>query len=178
MDLVVVRDADGALALLGELGAPRQLVLHHELVVEAAREILEGLGSFACCFDVSLVLIGAALHDAGKILHPGEIDGPGDRHELAGRDLLVDRGLADLARFCVTHAKWNEAEVTIEDLLVALADKLWKGKRVAELEQRVIERIAEASGLPFWDAFVAADNAFERVAGRGDERLTRSADTR
>ena len=177
MEPVVVHEAEDALALLERLGAPPRLVRHHELVVEAARQIIEGLGRFASCFEARVVLLGAALHDAGKIRYPAELDGPGDLHEVAGRDLLVERGLDDLAEFCVTHAKWGDS-VPLEDLLVALADKRWKGKRVDGLERRIMERLAADSGLDFWDVFVLADDVFERVAAAGDERLLRSVATR
>lgn len=139
-----VSTAQHGLALLEQLGAPRRLIVHHELVVEAARELVSGLARFASSFDASVVLSGAALHDAGKILHPQELDVPGALHEPS------------------------------EDLLVALADKLWKGKRVAELERRIVEALAAKSELDFWETFVRADDLFERIAARGDERLSRS----
>ena len=40
----------------------------------------------------------------------------------------MESGVEDLARFCVTHARWESDGIGLEDLLVALADKLWKGK--------------------------------------------------
>ncbi|HKS44698.1 MAG TPA: hypothetical protein VJT49_06200 [Amycolatopsis sp.] len=36
-----------------------------------------------------------------------------------------------------THASRAAAEVDLEDLLVSLADKIWKAKRVPDLEQVV-----------------------------------------
>ena len=167
-----VRDA---LALLERLGAPPRLVRHHELVVEVARAILDGLGGLARGVDAQTVLVGAAIHDAGKIVHPHEMDGPGNRHEPDGRALLTEHGVGEAARFCVTHAQWDRAGIELEDLLVALADKLWKGKRVAELERRVVEQLGKRSGQAFWDVFVCADAVFERVAAGADDRLNRSA---
>lgn len=169
---MAVRDVRAALALLDELGAPPRLLRHHELVVEAARAILDGLGALASGVDTRLVLVGAAIHDAGKIVHPNEMNGPGNQHEPEGRALLTEHGVGEAARFCVTHAQWEHADVELEDLLVALADKLWKGKRVAELERRVVERLA--AGQSFWDVFVRADAVFERVAAGADDRLARS----
>jgi len=145
------------------------------LVVEAANELVVGLQRFAAHFDAHEVLIGAALHDAGKILHPDEMSGPGSRHESDGRALLAEQGVGDLARFCVTHAQWDDGTVALEDLLVALADKLWKGKRTPALEQRVIDLLAACSGMPPWEVFTLVDELFEHVASRGDERLARSA---
>lgn len=171
---MLVRTPDDAFAFLDDLGAPRRLVLHHELVVEAARELVAGVARITTSFDTHLVLLGAALHDAGKIFHPQELDHPGSNHEPAGRDLLHSHGLTDLARFCITHASWSAGDTPLEDLLVALADKLWKGKRVADLERRVVDRLCSTAAIDFWNAFVIADDLFERIAARGDERLARS----
>lgn len=175
MERVIVHEVDDALALLERLGAPPRLVRHHELVVEAANELVAGLQPFVSCFDVRTVLLGAALHDIGKILHPDEMSGPESRHELDGRDLLAVHGLNVLARFAMTHAQWDDDALPLEDLLVALADKLWKGKRVAALEHRIVDRLSTRRGAPSWEVFTLADKVFERIAARRDERLARSA---
>ncbi|WP_242545885.1 hypothetical protein [Amycolatopsis sp. MtRt-6] len=47
------------------------------------------------------------------------------------------------------------------------ADKVWKGKRVPELEQRVAERL----GGPPWETFLALDDELERIASGADARL-------
>lgn len=174
MGEVSVRTVEDAFALLAELGASAHLIRHHALVVEAAEALLHGLAPYAATYDAQSVLLGAALHDAGKILHPMEMRGPGNRHEDAGRALLERHGHPTLARFCVTHAAWDRDALELEDLLVALADKLWKGKRVEALETRVIQRLASALGRELWDVFTTADAAFERVAADGDRRLARS----
>jgi hypothetical protein len=173
---IIVRDVQGALALLARLGAPVRLLRHHELVAEAAREIVEGLDEFRGAFDPGTVVVGAALHDAGKVTHPDEMHGPGHRHEEEGRRMLEEQGLGDLARFCVTHARFDDPELPLDDLLVALADKLWKGKRFDALERRIVERLAAGAGRPFWDVFAVADDLFERIAAGGDRRLARSLD--
>jgi len=170
-----VRDPQSALALLERLGAPRRLLVHHGLVVEAATALLEGLARFESHFDGALVLVGTALHDVGKLLHPAEMDGPGHEHEQAGRALLEAEGLTTLARFAVSHAQWDAPDVPLEDQLVALADKLWKGKRVAALERVVVERLAGRTGEDFWAVFIEADAVFEAVAAGADDRLARSA---
>jgi hypothetical protein len=64
--------------------------------------------------------------------------------------------------------------VSFEELLVALADKLWKGKREQALEKKVIETAAAKLGRGFWDVFVELDTCFERIASDGTERLARS----
>lgn len=32
---------------------------------------------------------------------------------------------SEIARFCLSHARWRETECSFEELLVALADNLW-----------------------------------------------------
>lgn len=165
-----------ALRLLADLGASPWLVRHHELVVEAAAILCERVPrELGVSFDREQVLVGAALHDAGKIRHPDEMRAPGSRHERAGEQLLIERGVEPaLARFCATHAAWDRPELAIEDLLVALADKLWKGKREDELERRVAEVIARASGRESWAVFDRLDAVCDDIAAGGPERLARS----
>lgn len=163
-----------ALLLLRSLGATAWLVRHHELVAEAARELVEGLGG-ALRFDTPAVLVGAALHDAGKVLYPAEMSGPGSEHETAGEALLLDRGVSPtLARFCRTHPDPARPGAGLEDLLVALADKLWKGKRIADLEALLAAEL-EAQGCERWRAFALVDDLCERIADGGEGRLARSA---
>jgi hypothetical protein len=165
-----------ALALLAQLGAHPWLVRHHELVVEAAEILCDRVArELAVPFDRELVLAGAALHDAGKIVCAAEMHAPGHAHEAAGRALLIERGVPDaIARFCVTHAAWDD-DVAIEDLLVALADKLWKGRREESLELKVMGALAAASGRAAWEAFTVVDAICEAIASGGPDRLARSA---
>lgn len=146
-------------------------------MTEAAVELCDALEQkLKLRFDRRLVLLGAALHDAGKTVHRDEMSAPGHRHEAAGRALLLQRGVdAKIARFCVTHAAWNSPDCELEDLLVALADKLWKGKREDSLEKTVLERVATLSGRDAWQVFDGLDAICERVASRGEGRLARSA---
>ncbi|NMO22619.1 HD domain-containing protein [Pyxidicoccus fallax] len=165
-----------ALALLASLGASPWLVRHHELVLEAADLLTRRLaGELKVSFAREEVLLGAALHDAGKVLHPSEMSEPGHQHEPAGQELLLSRGVPPwLARICVTHAAWRRDDLKLEELLVALADTLWKGSRVPELESRVMQRIAELTGQQAWQVFDRLDAICEAVAADGPERLERS----
>ena len=165
---------DDSCLVLASLGAPARLVTHGRLVSEAAAQLLDVLAEARVVVDTSWVLAGAVLHDAGKSLYPGELDGPGHSHEAAGEELLLRHGVAaHVARCCRSHAAWRDA-ATLEELLVALADKLWKGVRVLELERLVIDRLTAASGAPAWDAFVRFDSAFEEIASGSGDRLARS----
>ncbi len=128
-------------------------------------------------FDSRLLKLGAILHDAGKTVHPAELFGPGSQHEEAGQELLVNLGVpADIARCCVSHSQWKKMDSSLEELTVALADKLWKGKRHGELEEEVIDGLAERSGIDRWTLFIEFDSTFEEIAEGGDDRLMRSND--
>lgn len=165
-----------AIAWLASRRAHPWLVRHHELVVEAAGVLVDGMTSrLSLDFDRDHVLLGAALHDAGKILHVEEMRERGHAHEEAGRTILRDAGFPDhLARVCVTHAAWSGKEATIEDRLIALADKLWKGKRDTELEDALIGEIAERLGKERWEVFDVVDAICEDVARDAPSRLRRS----
>lgn len=84
--------------------------------------------------------------------------------------------LDELARCCVSHSQWQTIDCSLEELTVALADKLWKGKRVEALEAKVIDGLAERSDLDRWDLYIEFDTTFEAIANGGDDRLRRSTD--
>jgi hypothetical protein len=65
-------------------------------------------------------------------------------------------------------------DVSLEELVVALADKLWKGVRHPGLEKLVIDAASQHRGVDSWELFVELDSIFERVAAEGDARLRRS----
>ncbi|MCA9621543.1 MAG: HD domain-containing protein [Myxococcales bacterium] len=164
-----------ARALLTELGASPRLLRHVELVGEAADALLTALGERRVPIDDAFVRVGVILHDAGKVLHPRELDAAGGAHEPAGQALLLEHGVSPaLARVCLSHARWHELEVSLEELTIALADKLWKGVRAVALEERFIDAVAAALGADRWDVFVALDTSFELIAAGGDARLARS----
>jgi len=112
------------MALLREIGVPPRLYRHAELVGEAADLLLAGLQRFRVQVDEEYVRVGAALHDAGKALHPSELTGPGNNHEIDGERLLLSHGTTpDVARVCRSHAQWDTVAETVEELLIALSDK-------------------------------------------------------
>jgi len=175
MNKMPVETKQDIYALLESIGANRRLIRHLELVGEAAEIICEKISAYGVTFDQKLVELGVAAHDAGKIEYPQELDNPGNRHELAGQALLLRNGIPpDIARCCLSHAQYGSMEVSFEELLVALSDKLWKGKRDEALEMRVIEEIAIRVSKDRWDLFTDLDCAFEEIASSGDERLGRS----
>lgn len=54
---------------------------------------------------------------------------------------------------------------------MSLADKVWKNRRVADLEDLVVGRLAEASGRPRWEEFLELDDALGRIGAGADHRL-------
>ncbi|MEP4805795.1 MAG: hypothetical protein ABJZ69_15405 [Hyphomicrobiales bacterium] len=64
--------------------------------------------------------------------------------------------------------------VSFEELMVALADTLWKGSREADLELQITDGVAARLQTDRWDLFGALDSLFEEIAADGDERLSRS----
>ena len=164
-----------AYSLLQSLGAPKRLLVHAQLVAGAAEGVLAALRPLGVPVREDIVRLSAVLHDAGKIAHPGELGAPGSAHEAAGEALLLAAGVAPaVARCCLAHARYETMAVSFEELLVALADKLWKGRREAGLELRVIDGAAALLGKGRWDVFAELDGCFERIAAEGDERLARS----
>ncbi|MEU4083208.1 HD domain-containing protein [Streptomyces aureus] len=163
-----------AARLLDDVGAPLRLVAHLRAVHDVAARLLawiDGRG-LDLGVDPEAVLFGAATHDIGKALHPEELSAPGARHEAAGRELLMARGVdSRRARFAATHASWTDDGVAMEDLLVSLADKIWKNKRVPELEGLVVAALAAASGRQAWEEFLDLDDVLTRIGDGADDRL-------
>ncbi|GAB2571300.1 phosphohydrolase [Paractinoplanes abujensis] len=163
-----------ATALLAGLGAPRRLVAHLRLVHDVAASIVDWLGDNhpELVVDREAVLFGAATHDIGKTVHVEELSAPGTRHEAAGHRLLLSRGVPErLARFAGTHGSWSAEGVELEDLLVSLADKVWKAQRVDDLERLIVDRLARASGREPWEVFLGLDDRLTALGDEADERL-------
>jgi hypothetical protein len=163
----------GVAALLRDLAAPPRLVAHLRAVHDVAVQLVDWVGRRCPALEVDreAVLFGAATHDVGKILHTAELSGPGARHEEAGRDLLLAHGVApELARFAAGHASWGPG-TGVEDLLVSLADKVWKNKRVTDLEDLVVAELSRAGGRPVWEEFMELDELLTRVGEGADRRL-------
>ncbi|MEZ5427254.1 MAG: hypothetical protein R2747_13375 [Pyrinomonadaceae bacterium] len=173
----MIRSKEEAYKLLEKLDAPSRLIKHVKLVDEAAQILIRECEFLNVTFDKFLVEVGVAIHDAGKILHPNELNEKGSEHEPAGEKLMLANGATpEQARCCVSHARYSEMEVSLEELLVALSDKLWKGKRVESLELEVIDRVAQSLSKDRWDLFAQLDSCFEKIASEGDGRLNRSVD--
>lgn len=165
-----------ALHLVRSLGASPRLIRHVQLVGKAADLLLAAFHREGIPIDPTRVQIGVVLHDVGKIAFPIELDEPGHAHEEAGEAMLLAAGVGpSLARICVAHARWSLPGLAFEELVVALADKLWKGKRETALEELVIDRAALIGQRDRWEVFASLDETFEAIADRASDRLERSA---
>lgn len=162
----------GVVGLLRAVGAPARLGAHLRAVHDVAVQLLDWLGADGVRVDREAVAFGAATHDIGKARVPRELTGAGAEHEAAGEALLVSLGVAPrLARFAALHGRWERPEATLEELLVTLADKVWKGRRETGLEEKFAQLLADATGEPVWAAFMRLDDELTRIAGGADERL-------
>lgn len=171
----MLKDRNDAYELLKELGAPNRLVHHAQLVGEAADQLVLELQALGVTCDFRIIELGAVLHDAGKIHHPQEFSEPGSLHEQAGQALLLAHGVQpEIARCCGSHGAWNLPGVSLEERVVALADKLWKGKRDSALELNVIDEVTVTLGASRWDVFERLDSTFEQIAAEGAKRIQRS----
>lgn len=161
-----------ALELLRQLGAPPRLMRHGELVSQVATQISDAFSRLGVVHNGILVATGAALHDAGKIVHPNELQGLGSNHEAAGEQLLLSRGLsAKLSRICRTHGQWEGTEVSFDERLVALADHVWKGTRNESLEKLVMQDVARRLGIEPWEVFLEIDPQLEQIAAGASVRV-------
>ena len=150
------------------------LLAHLILVHDVVARLLEGIQTRwpEVEVDALAVRFGAASHDIGKAIVPEEMLAPGEAHREAGRTLLRELGIgSELARFTVTHAPARALEGELEDMLVALADVLWKGGRHEALETAVLNRLTATDEEEAWETFMALDDLLTELSGEADRRL-------
>lgn len=161
--------------ICNQFSAPPRLCAHLVLVHDTACSLIDQIhGAFPRLrFDAELVRFGAAVHDIGKSVHREELTEFGkEKHQKAGVEILESLGLPyERARFAFTHANWDGEEITVEDLLVALADKCWKRKRIDKLESLTAEFLSTASGEPTWECYAKLDEILQSLAQDADKRL-------
>lgn len=160
--------------LLEKYQAPVVLKRHLTLVYNTGIEIC---AQFAkewanLPFDKQEILFGAATHDIGKVIEINELHQKGNKHEQIGYELLLQNEIPEnLARFAKTHGNWEEESLAIEDLMVTLADKIWKGKRIEALEERLTKEISIGTNTDYWQVYTKLDAILSKIALRADERL-------
>ncbi len=104
-------------------------------------------------------------------MHPAELEASGKKHQVDGPGLLVAKGVDPLlARFALTHSRWDES-MPSEDCVVALADNVWKGRRLPDLEAVLARSVAVKNGVPEWQVFSQLDEILGEIAEGADERL-------
>ena len=164
-----------AVRILRKQKAPPRLYAHSQLVHDSAKRIVLRLEKAypALKLDREVVLKGAALHDIGKVIHPSELTGIGNKHELDGMELLEELGIPlKVARCAFTHGAWRrDANLPLEDLLVALADMAWKGVRSESLDNMIVDRIAEQTKSEKYAVFMALDDLLTSIGDDSEARL-------
>lgn len=163
--------------LCEKLEAPLRLRAHlllvHDVAVQLVKQMERAFPGLE--FDTESVLFGAATHDLGKAVYPAELRASGHQHELEGPQILEKLGVPPArARFAWTHAAWKLdpfPTLTIEDLLVSLADQSWKGKRPEILENQVVEKIRAVVGGEPWEHFEKLDAILTELTQDADARL-------
>ena len=159
--------------LCRQLNAPPRLVVHLQLVHEAAGKIVLGLKKEfpGLVLDELAIFFGAATHDLGKTMHPEELRASGKKHEEDGPALMISKGVDPrLARFALTHSQWDDT-MSVEDFVVALADETWKGSRSPVLESVITKAIAGQTGVEEWQVFSRLDEILGKISEGADERL-------
>ena len=166
---------DEAQRILLQLSAPPRLLAHLVLVHDAACTLMERISAEfpEADFDAELVRFGAATHDIGKVVHPEELTESGKhQHQRSGVQLLQSLGVPyERARFAWTHGNWDSEQIALEDLIVAIADKAWKGKRIEALETRTTELLSAATLRPQWACHAELDEILQIVAKDADKKL-------
>jgi hypothetical protein len=159
--------------LCRQLNAPPRLVVHLQLVHDAARTIVLTLKEAfpGITLDEPAILFGAATHDLGKTIYPEELGASGKKHQEEGPALLISKGVDPrLARFALTHSQWDDS-MPIDDFVVALADEVWKGGRLPDLEAVLAKAIAGQTGVMEWQVFSRLDEILGQIAEGADQRL-------
>jgi len=160
--------------LLEILNSPERLKRHLSIVHTTASDILTQLKIEWPSLKINqeLLLFGAATHDIGKTEIKDELFESGKRHELTGMTILLNHGFTkEQARFAFTHGNWQDESLNIEDLLVALSDKIWKGNRLDDLEKLVGQRLSSMLNCDYWEVYGKLDSILSRIALGADEKL-------
>lgn len=161
-------------SLLEQLDAPERLIRHLTIVNSTAIFLVEQFGMEwpNLILNKKEIVFGASTHDIGKAVITDELYEKGKKHEAEGFKILQGLGYSDReSRFTVTHGNWEDSSLLIEDLIVCLSDKIWKGKRVNELEEKIATTIAELTQTDFWEVSVKLESMLEKTAVGSDDRI-------
>ncbi|GEP44239.1 HD domain-containing protein [Brevifollis gellanilyticus] len=153
-------------------GFPERLIEHHKLVSGVAVNLAIALRSLGIVTDPERAGLMGAVHDAGKSVVTEELSIPGSAHEAIGREVALRLGLPEsISKICCSHSSDTTDELDTEEIVVRLADKLWKGKRDPDFEKQAVQRFSAELGKEDWEVFMNLDKIFESIAESGYERL-------
>ncbi len=161
-------------AILNNVNAPDRLKRHLHLVYSTAKEFLYLIKKEWPELELKeeLILFGSATHDIGKSKIKNELYEHGNQHEKVGKQLLSELGFTESeSRFTETHGNWQTPSLPLEDLIVILADKLWKGKRIYELEEKIGQIISSELQLNYWQLYTKFNAILEKISLGADERI-------
>ncbi len=160
--------------LLKRFNVPIRLYKHLKIVNSTASYIIEELKLEwpILSLNEKEILFGASTHDIGKLVITDELYKKGKEHESEGFKLLKSLGYKDdIARFTITHGNWRGDNLEIEDFIVCLSDKVWKGKRDIELEECIVNKISEMTKIDFWDVSTKLELILEKIVIESDKRI-------
>ena len=126
--------------ILAWRGVPEALRRHLEAVAAQGEELAGNLQSAGWEIDLPLVTAAALLHDLAKGL-PG--------HDRLGAEWLREMGMPRVADAMERHTDLPERKtVSLEELVVFLADKLVMGDVPCDLEERYRQRLEQYGSDP------------------------------
>jgi putative nucleotidyltransferase with HDIG domain len=160
--------------VLKQLDAPQRLIKHLIIVNSTAYYLVEQLKAEwpNLTLNKQEILFGASTHDIGKVIITDELYKTGKNHESEGFKILKKLGYNDKeSRFTITHGNWKNSNLQLEDLIVCLSDKIWKGKRLTELEEKVTKEISESTKTDLWDVSMRLDTILEKITIGSDDRI-------
>jgi len=135
-------DYESALKLVEDFFGDGRIARHCRATSRKAVEMAEKIRANGHCVDLELVRVGALLHDIGRHkTHDIE-------HNYEGGRMLREMGFEELARAVERHGanvfeQVSPEELTIEEKIIYLADKLTEEDRHVSLDERfnsVVER--------------------------------------
>ena len=165
---------DNILKILNDCNCPGLLIRHLILVYNTGMVLTEKIKYEFPDLKIldNEIQFGLATHDIGKSIKKNELKESGKEHEQIGYELLIDYGVnKNLARFTITHSDWKSENINIEDLIVSLSDKIWKGQRIDELEEELIRRISISQNIDYWVVYSKLDCIISEIIIGADERL-------
>lgn len=172
----ILLSPEEALRILKEVGCPIDVIKHCEAVANMAVEIAKKCLRNGVPVNINLVQIGALLHDIGRSKTHSV------HHAVVGAEIARSLGLPEpVIRIIERHVGggisaeealklgWpnkNYVPETIEEKIVAYADKLIEGSRVVSIDE-TIERFKNELGKnhPAIERIKRLHNEISRICG-------------